>query len=374
MMCACTAVPTRSGQVLVGWENWTQRMETTLQATVGAADQGLGHLEEQLVVGTLELQRQTLERAAQLKADATPPHCPVCGQKLTRKERGHPRTVQTRFGPVTIRRTRGWCARCRQWRFPADVALRLGATGTASPGLQETAALLVAQMPVAEAAAILERLTGLNWSPASLDREARRQGKRAAQQRATDNAAFQDWEQLVAAAQAAARAPTPAAGFTLVIEIDAWNIRERDGWGQTAALRAAGELPARWHWVYGAIVFRLDQRGQTAGGRPVISERGAVMTRGGVDALRGLLWAEAVRRGVLQADCRPTAGRLRAGGGRWRGVDLELGGGSLWRCRPTAGLLPRQPASVGGGRRGAWGWHGDGTGVGRAIADAVARG
>jgi hypothetical protein len=276
-------------------------METTLTETVECADQGMGHLEEQLAAGSLELQRQALERAAQAKADATPPHCPVCGRPLTRKERGHQRTVETRFGPVKIRRTRGWCARCKQWRFPADGALRLGETGTASPALQEAAAMLVAQMPVADAAAILERLTGVKCSPSTLDREARRQGRRAEQQREQDNAAVQDWQRLLEVAQRA-QAAAPAQPFTMVIEIDAWNIRERDQWGQTKPLREAGQAPSRWHWVYGATVFRLDQRGQTAGGRPVISERGYVMTRGGVDALRQMLWAEAVRRGLLEAE------------------------------------------------------------------------
>jgi hypothetical protein len=275
-------------------------METTLDKTVQCADQGMGHLEEQLTVSTRQLQRQSLERAAQAKADATPPHCPVCGRPLTRKQRGHQRTVQTRFGPIQLRRTRGWCRRCQQWRFPADAALRLGETGTASPAVQEAAALLVAQMPVAEAAAVLERLTGVKWSPATLDREARRQGQRAEQQRAQLNEALADWEQLVAAAQAA-RAAAPAPPYTLVIEIDAWNIRERDEWGRTAALQKAGQPLSRWHWVYGGTVFRLDQRGKTAGGRAVISERGSVMTRSGVDGLRELLWGEAVRRGVLQA-------------------------------------------------------------------------
>jgi len=31
--------------------------------------------------------------------------------------------------------------------------------------------------------------------------------------------------------------------FTLVIELDAWNIRERDAWGQSEALRLSGEEP-----------------------------------------------------------------------------------------------------------------------------------
>jgi hypothetical protein len=260
----------------------------------------MGHLEERLTVGTQELQRQALERAAQAKADATPPRCPVCGQLLTRKERGHERTVETRFGAVTIRRTRGWCQRCHHWRFPADAALRLGPTSTASPALPEAAALLVAQMPAAEAVAVLERLTSLRTSVSTWEREAHRQGERGQHPRAAMNAALQDRDTLVAAAQRAARG-TPATPFTLVIEVDAWNIRERDDWGQTAALTQAGQPPARWHWVYGATVFRLDQRGQTAGGRAVITQRGYVMTRGGVDRLRPRLWAEAVRRGLGQA-------------------------------------------------------------------------
>ena len=64
--------------------------------------------------------------------------------------------------------------------------------------------------------------------------------------------------------------PLPLAPFTLIIELDAWNIRERDHWGESATQRAAGEEPGRWHWVYGGTCFRLSQRAQTASGRPVI--------------------------------------------------------------------------------------------------------
>ena len=66
----------------------------------------------------------------------------------------------------------------------------------------------------------------------------------------------------------------PLDPFTLVIKLDAWNIRQRDEhWGQSAALRAAGQEPARWHWAYGGTCFRLNQRAQTAGRRPVILSR-----------------------------------------------------------------------------------------------------
>ena len=93
----------------------------------------------------------------------------------------------------------------------------------------------------------------------------------------------------------------PLEPFTMVIELDAWNIRERDAWGQSAAQRAAGEEPSRWHWVYGGTCVRLSQRTQTARGRPIIVSRGYAMTRGGVDALEEQLWAEAMRRGLGRA-------------------------------------------------------------------------
>jgi hypothetical protein len=102
----------------------------------------------------------------------------------------------------------------------------------------------------------------------------------------------------------------------MVIEIDAWNIRERTAWGQSAKLRAKGEEPARWHWVYGATCFLLSQRAETAGGRPLIIDRGFAMTRGGIDALREQIWAECRRRGLNQ-------GRRRAGHRRRSHLDME---------------------------------------------------
>ena len=93
----------------------------------------------------------------------------------------------------------------------------------------------------------------------------------------------------------------PKEPFTLVIELDAWNIRERDDWGQSAQKRAAGQEPQRWHWAYGGTCFRLDQRVESDGGRARIVSRGTVMTRGGVDDLREQLFAEAQRHGLAQA-------------------------------------------------------------------------
>jgi hypothetical protein len=266
-----------------------------------SADQDLGHMEEQLLRGGHEVFRQMLEKGAQLKADQAPPICPVCQNKLSRWKQGHPTTIQTRFGPVRIQRARGYCKRCRKWRFPADALLGLPEEGTQSPAVQEMAALTVSKMPAPEAEQVVERLAGVKISAATLARQARQQGQRAEQKRKEMDGQMSQPEgrrqqdrdlQLKLALEP----------FTLVIELDAWNIRERDAWGQSQALRQSGEEPSRWHWAYGGTCFRLSQRTETAGGRPTILSRGYAMTRGGTDALKEQLWAEAMRHGLGRAN------------------------------------------------------------------------
>jgi hypothetical protein len=269
-------------------------LEDAVRHFVRASDQNLGHLESQVAQESQELLRQATAAGAQQKADATPPLCPVCQRQLTRLSFDHPRTFATRFGDVTVRRTRGYCKRCRKWRVPADTALGLEDTAGYSPAVQEMAALLASKMPVGEAGVVLARLTGVQLPRATLDREARRQGQRAEKLR-------RRLDQQASVSTGHKQLELPLEPYQMIIQMDAWNIRERDDWGKSAALRRAGKEPERWHWVYTGTCFRLDQRAQTASGRPVISERGFVATRSGIDGLREQLHAEAMRRGLGQA-------------------------------------------------------------------------
>lgn len=285
-------------------------LDRSIQRLVQASDQNLGHLEVPAAHDVQELLRQAVERGAQAKADATPPTCPVCGHPLTRCSSGHARTFQCRYGAITVERTHGYCKRCRQWRAPADAVLGLAESAGYSPAVQDLAALLASKMPVEEASAVLEHLTGIPLPRATLDREAQRQGERAQARRTQlDQHAATEKRQLELTLEPC----------QMILQLDAWNIRERDGWGQTAPQRRAGQEPERWHWVYTGTCFRLDQRGRTAGGRPVISERGFVATRAGLEALREQMQAEALRRGLGQA-----AGALVIGDGAvwlWRRAD-----------------------------------------------------
>lgn len=295
--CCVPTVPPGSSFQTFGQPvlDWVARLTAGLNRSIPNTNQTMGDLEREILQQTQGLERKLLEEASQKKADDSPPVCPVCGQKLSRVTHGHERTYQTRFGPVTIRRSRGWCKRCKVWRFPADHALGLEETGSASPSVQEMAALMASKMPVAEASKVIEHLTGVKLPTATLDREARRQGQRAERKRKEMD------EQMRAGQGFKQCVPVGRQPFTLVIEIDAWNIRERDHWGQSERQRAKGMEPERWHWVYGGTCFRLDQRTQTAGGRAIISSRGTVMTRGGIDALREQLYAECLRQGAGQA-------------------------------------------------------------------------
>ena len=290
-------------------------LEKSIQRLVMASDQNLGHLERQAAQDVQELLRQSVERGAQAKAGAAPPVCPVCHQQLSRLSHDHPRTFATRFGSITVKRTRGYCKRCRKWRIPADTALGLEETSGYSPAVQDMAALLTSKMPVADASTVLEHLTGIKLPRATLDREARRQGERAQKLR-------QELDQRAASEKP--QLELPLEPYQLIIQLDAWNIRERDQWGQSRALRRQGKEPERWHWVYTGTCFRLDHRGQTAGGRPVITERGFVATRAGLDALREQMHAEALRRGLGQAASA-----------------LVIGDGAVWLWRLAADRWPQ---------------------------------
>jgi len=277
---------------------WLKDMDARLEVIFAHPEQNLGEIEEQLARSIKEPLRLLAQRAAQVKANAVACQCPECHGQLT-QQRWLCRTIHSRFGPLTLWRRYGFCPRCGEWHFPADYALGLGRKAPASPYVQEISALLVSKMPAEQAVLVAERL-GLDLSRCGLHQEAHRQGLKAQDWRSQFVGQLDTWEQIQQVASAAAEGP-PVQPFTLVIEIDAWDIRERDDWGQTKELRAQGKKIERWHWVYMATVFRLDHRGQTAGKRAVITQRGYAATRLGVEALSAQLYREALARGLGQA-------------------------------------------------------------------------
>lgn len=267
-----------------------RRLRAAEQAFQASDQDDLGSLEEQFQRQAAEELKARLQAAAQAKADATPPHCPQCGRKLSKRVEATV-TIQTRYGPIAVKRVRGWCAKCKEWHCPADQVLNI--QSGRSPVVQEAAALLAAKMPVGEASAVLERLTGVRMPRATLDRAAKQSGRKAQEQRKSKDAQAR-------LGQGIQTLLTNERAGTLIIEVDAWNIRERDGFGQTELLRAQGLGPERWHWVWTGTVFLLRDRAQTHAQRPIILQRGFAATRLGAAALQEQIHAEALRRGLGQ--------------------------------------------------------------------------
>jgi hypothetical protein len=258
----------------------------------------MGALELAVDQLTRECRRQALETLVQETAARQPLSCPACGRALNVEAYARARTVQAGCGHLSFRRAYGFCTDCGQHAYPADHALGLQPRATTSPRVQELCAIHALRGPTAQYAEDFRRLTGVPLDPSTVHREARRQGARAQGRRDADAASVHTSQGV---ARLAAQARPPARDYTLVLEIDAWNIRERDDWGLSKRLRRRGQEPERWHWVYTATIFRLDQRATTQAGRPIIAERGFVATRLGLEAFRDQLYSEALRRGLAHA-------------------------------------------------------------------------
>lgn len=259
----------------------------------------MGDMERAIDRQSLEVRRKVLERLTQAAAKREAFDCPRCHRSLNVIDHHRERTVDASFGKIRFSRSYGCCTSCQEHFAPADDALGLHVRAPASPRVQEICALTVLRAPAGASEEDVWRLTGLNLGASTLHREARRQGERALQIRDAEEHLTQS---LNGVSELAARAPTLPKHTTLVLEIDAWNIRERDNWRKTQAILKAGGDLGRWHWVYTGTVFRLDQRGTTDSGRPVIADRGYVATRRGIDSFQRQLYAEALQRGLLAAE------------------------------------------------------------------------
>lgn len=290
-----TALPPRTlegiAEQILPWINDLKSALDTLHQDPATT---AGHLEEHIRQCCLKLHRQILEWEMQRRADSVALECTECGHRLVDCGRARTKPIRTMAGEVHFLRGFGTCRSCDAIRYPADHSLGLSKDSTASPLLQEVSALLVSWMPAEQAAKASQRVCGIPLNHASLSRDARRQGERAIELRPELD------RNPPAVATLGQTRPKP---FTLVIQIDALNLRERDFWGQTEAKRGRGEEFTRWHWAYTATCFRLEQRCvQGRKHRAIVTERSYVATMEGVEPMMKELHAEALRRGLATAE------------------------------------------------------------------------
>lgn len=277
-------------------EKWHEK----LCAKEPASGKGMGGIERDLLDDTLALQAAALTKRIQQIAHDTPPNCPVCGAPL-KAVQWVERTVYSRFGPVRFSRAWGRCPECDQSFAPADHALDLPKNGKNSPEMSEQIQLLGAVVPPAQAAKFTEKIFGFETDANRIARELERAGEIEKQRREADDEKALDtsgrWE-----ITDRIRGDLPD-DLILCIQMDGFMTRERDHWGRSDSMRAAGEKIERWHETKAATIFQIQDRVQIGQSRPrpAILRRTFLATRAPAYEFGRRLYAQAVRQGLLLA-------------------------------------------------------------------------
>lgn len=246
---------------------------------------------------------------------------PLSGQRLVRIKTQTLR-LRTTVGIVAIEAAYGQDPASGDWLSPMRRRWGLSARQEMSPELEDRLCYTAAMADSYEAAAKLAAKWGVSVEDATIHHHVEQVGERAeALQQQRVERALEPTTRAEVVAEAAQAAGSRE--FSLVIELDGWMIRERgDEWGckppEIKAERVA------WHELKTGVIFRLEDRAQTAGGRRLLIEKYHVAWRGEMGEFGRRVQAEALRRGL----CRAKVVYVVADGGVWiwNLVEDRLGG------------------------------------------------
>lgn len=225
---------------------------------LGTAPNWLRKIERQRVDEGREWARKKLEEDIQNQALQVGAICPQSGQPL-QKPRWRPLQLKTSVGMVKVQVQWGKSPALQQWVCPAKAQWGLAAYQKVTPELQELVCFTATKTGSYEdAAATLQRF-GYEVSDDLIHRHVQQSGQ----------------------ACAALKLPLPPVPahepeFSLVLMMDGWLVRERgEHWGQE------GKPPpdrqrVDWREVKSAVIYRLEQRAETAGGRGMLVEKSIV--------------------------------------------------------------------------------------------------
>jgi hypothetical protein len=200
-------------------------------------------------------------------------------------------TLHTVVGAVSVSVMYGRDPQSGKWHCPARVYWGLGPHQKMTPELEDRVCLTAALTGSYQAAAELTAKWGSPVDDRTIQTHARRLGQRAEQQT----------QQRLAAPASVPPGPAKSAVPTgIVIMMDGWMARQRGpDWGQDRTVAGADRVA--WHEIKGAVIYRLAQAGQTAGGRGLITEKWTVAWQGEPLEFGRRVHAEALRRGLGSA-------------------------------------------------------------------------
>ena len=216
-------------------------------------------IEQAVLAEGREWTRCRLETRLQAESDALPACCPRSGQAL-QDTRWRDLGLNTVVGKVELRVRHGYSPVLDRWVCPAREAWGLAAYQRLSPEFQARLAYTATQVGSYERAARMAETWDSPVSDGCLHEQVQRLG--------------------AAAAQLTLPSPAPVPRepeFSLVIMLDGWMARERGpDWG--ASRRKHKPQRIAWHEIKSAVIYRLEQRGESPSGRGLLIEKFVVAT------------------------------------------------------------------------------------------------
>ncbi len=242
----------------------------------------LQHIEQETLREGQELTRHMLQERLQTAVEQLGAISPVSGLKLKGARRIGMK-LHTVCGVVDLRVWYGVCSQSGRNMSPAREQWGLKPNQRFSPELEKRMCYTAAQTDSYEKAACMAACWGSAVSDDGIHACVQRRGREAAS--------------LSPPAHKTAENP-----FTMIIMMDGWMARHRGPqWGLKPPEKSADRV--HWHEIKSAVIFRLDQRVQTAGGRSILVKKHAVAVPAQTEPadFAQHVHAEAIRLGLAKA-------------------------------------------------------------------------
>lgn len=244
----------------------------------------LRELEQRVLEAGREWTRARLEAVLQAESDTCARVCPKSGDAL-RDGQWRQMELRTVSGIVRLRVYYGYSVALRAWITPVRLAWGLESHERLSCELAARLIHTVTEVGSYERTAAMCNVWGSPISDGALHALVRRLGKRVPDLKLPVD-----------------RPKSSEAAFSLVIMMDGWLARTRGvDWG--AGPRRKEPERVAWCEIKSAVIYRLDQRGQSASGRGLLSQKFMVASPPGTDPVRfgTAVHTEASRRGMARA-------------------------------------------------------------------------
>ena len=242
----------------------------------------LQQIEQETLEEGRELTRRMLEERLQAAADKMGAISPASGLKLKRARRIGLK-LHTVCGVVKLLVWYGFCSHSGRNMSPARECWGLKPHQRFSPEFEKRMCYTAAQTVSYEKAASMAACWGSSVSDDGVHACIQRKGR-----------------------DAASRTPpaqqTAADSSAMIIMMDGWMARHRGPkWGLKPPERTADRV--HWHEIKSAVIFRLDQRTETAGGRRILIKKHAVAAPAETEPVdfAQQVHAEAMRLGLPRA-------------------------------------------------------------------------